>query len=100
MNEKKNKEMTKEQMKEYFYNIIEDLRNKIQHCKDIINCYEEMQQKGQELDDTQKYILDFNRVDKFKYIDKQCELEEMFEKMFAIRYFDYSWNKKQESEEM
>ena len=85
--------MTKEQMKAYFYNKIEDLRNKITHCKEMINLYNEMIDKGEQLTDTQKYILDFNTKDKFEYINQQMELEQMFEDFFKIRYFDYRWNK-------
>jgi len=94
MNEKKNKEMTKEQMKEYFYNIIEDLKRQIQTCDNIIKLYENQE----ETTETEKNILKFNKEDKHQLVGKTIYLEEMFEKMFAIRYFDYSWNKKQESE--
>ena len=97
--ENKKKAMTKEQMKEYFYSIIEDYKRQITTCESLEETFtKRKEEKG--LNENETNILKFTIEDKWKLKEKRYNLEEMFENMFAIDYFDYQWNKKQESEEM
>lgn len=97
MNEnKKRKEMTKEQMKEYFYNIIEDLKRQAETCENLITIYEEKEIK-EGITESENNILQFSKQDKHTLLNQRFDLEQMFEKMFAIRYFDYQWDKKHEN---
>lgn len=97
--ENKKKAMSKEQMKEYFYTIIEDYKRQITTCESLEEIYtKQKEEKG--LNENETNILQFTIEDKWKLKEKRYNLEEMFENMFAIDYFDYQWEKKKEEREI
>ena len=77
--------MTKEQMKKALFNKIELLWQKVEQSNELIKAYE----NEKELTENQTKILNYEKDDKHENIRIIIALEETFEELFNISYYDY-----------
>ena len=76
---------TKKQMKETLFNKIELLWQKVEQSNELIKAYE----NEKELTENQTKILNYEKDDKHENIRIIIALEETFEELFNINYYDY-----------
>ena len=76
---------TKEQMKKTLFNKIELLWRKVEQSNNLIKLYE----NEKELTENQTKLLNYEKEDKHENIRIIIALEETFEELFNISYYDY-----------
>lgn len=76
---------TKEQMKKTLFNKIELLWRKVEQSNNLIKLYE----NEKELTENQTKLLNYEKEDKHENIRIIIALEETFEELFNINYYDY-----------
>ena len=77
--------MTKEQMKKALFNKIELLWQKVEQSNKLIKAYE----NEKELTENQTKLLNYEKDEKHENIRIIIALEETFEELFNISYYDY-----------
>lgn len=77
--------MTKEQMKKALFNKIELLWQKVEQSNKLIKAYE----NEKELTENQTKLLNYEKDEKHENVRIIIALEETFEELFNINYYDY-----------
>lgn len=78
------KEMTKQQMKDYLKEQIEDKWRQVQNCKDIIAHIE----RQSELTENDKNVFEMMVNDKHNLVGEIIKLEELYKTFFGVSYLD------------